>query len=320
MIPTVPETSESVIAVACRCKSQFCEGCAWRNMIKWRSRLDGACEHWPAVMMLTLTVDQNRYDGPEDAFRRIQKGRKVAKFICKMNELRHLRTREYTLTIEFHENGWPHYHILVPETYVDKYKMDKVWGIGHTHFSKQEKFQSVKHALNYVTKYVSKTDDEDGFSFPDWVMEYKGQIRRFSTSRGLVKAEKAKRRFEVTDRKKPEFVTPNQRVAKCCKTTKVLKVVTTFVQTGPLDDDVRSYTNHQLMGVLDKSWAECKDLPPSSIAAEIKAQIYNDGQHPVEILGDVGVMMDRDVRKRVRQVYRDERSSRTNDHPAVGCQ
>lgn len=169
-----------------RCRSQFCRDCALAHCVSWREKLRPAIKHWRSVIMLTLTVDPADFDGPEAAYVHVGKKRSVSKLIQKLHRRGMIRSKEFTCTLEFHKSGWPHWHLLVDSSFVEKHELQKCWGLGHTWFSRH-KFADVGHAVNYATKYIAKTseDDENEFWFPEWVLDFKGNMRRFSTSRGL---------------------------------------------------------------------------------------------------------------------------------------
>ena len=158
----------------------------------WREKLREALADWASVIMLTLTVDPSDYEGPEDAYRKIGKQRRVAETIKKLHAREAIKSRRFTQTLEFHKSGWPHWHVLVESTFVDKHLLQRLWDRGHCWVSKHD-FMSVDHAINYATKYIVKTSEEEPFWFPDWVLDYSGNIRRFSTSRGLCPTRKLKK-------------------------------------------------------------------------------------------------------------------------------
>lgn len=186
-------------------------------------------------MMLTMTLDQANYADPQEAMLAVWELKRIPKMIAKLYKIasykttksiktkraieKHaerlqmrkrckLRSREYTSTLEFHKpekGGWPHWHVLVDCPFLCKHLLQETWGLGNCWVSKHE-FANVSHAINYATKYIVKTDaetgdedDEDGFLFPEWVYDYKGNIRRFSCSRGLCPTRKIKNRAKYDD-------------------------------------------------------------------------------------------------------------------------
>ena len=182
----MPSSKRSLVGCKTRCKSQFCQDCALAHCVKWREALRPALSCWTSVIMLTLTVDPANYETPEAAYLDVGKRRAVSKLIAKLLRRKMIRSKEFTCTIEFHKSGWPHYHVLVDSSFVEKHELQKCWGLGHCWFSRH-KFKTIAHAINYATKYISKTskDDENEFWFPDWVLDFKGNMRRFSVSREI---------------------------------------------------------------------------------------------------------------------------------------
>ena len=201
-----------LVAVKCRCKSQFCKDCAMSHCVMWRERLREHLGHWKSCIMFTLSLDRTGnlpksaiadsilngkalpYCCPESGLEFVQRRRSIPKLIAKLEKSGALKSREYTVTLEFHKSGWPHWHVLVDSKFVCKHELQRAWKLGVCWFSKPKGFESTEHAINYATKYVVKTtdpdDDDDNreeFVFPEWVMDKKTNLRRFSASRELSK-------------------------------------------------------------------------------------------------------------------------------------
>ena len=264
-----------------KCKSQFCEDCALAHCVSWREKLRPALRDWKSVLMLTLTLDQKPFDGPEEAYRYIGKKRAVAELMKKLHKGQHVITRRYALAMEYHKNGWPHYHVLVEGRYVDKHKLQKMWGHGIAYVSKHD-FKNVEHAINYATKYISKTDEKGGFWFPDWVLDYKGNIRRFSTSRGLVPTRKQKKKCSNKARARVTK-TGRQRSKLCGETTTVLMKHHKAV-VGEVEGVKTVFVEEQstYLGTLEIPWAEGKELRHWDLIRLLRIQEWNQEQYPVE--------------------------------------
>lgn len=233
------------------------------------------------MIMLTLTVDPKQFDGPEEAFRWIKDKRKVAELIRKLNRDGRIKTREFTQTIEFHENGWPHYHILVESRFVEKHYLQNAWKIGHVWISKND-FEDVGHAINYATKYIVKTDADDGFAFPEWVLQYRGKIRRFSTSRGLCKTRKVVKKEPSGKTRENPFRTAKQITAKCGETTKIIQKNTltkTIIREGE-EVEVKKHW-HRLVGVLELDWDTAQKKDVNLLIHRIRVQQWNEQQSVV---------------------------------------
>ena len=230
-------TDSKLVAVKCRCKSQFCKDCAMSHCVMWRERLRQHLCHWKSCMMFTLSLDRSGnlensemaiaiakgrprpYDCAETGLEFVQKRRAIPKLIAKLHDSGILKSREYTVTLEFHKSGWPHWHVLVDARFVCKHKLQKAWRLGVCWFSKPKGFDSIEHAINYATKYVVKTtdpdDDDDNreeFLFPDWVMDKKTNLRRFSASRELSKRwSRGGRKNTMSDKPKKARITKTGR-------------------------------------------------------------------------------------------------------------
>src|SRR5271155_3313687 len=92
--------------------------------------------------------------------------------------------------------------------------------LGIVRYSKPEGFQNPKHAVLYVTKYLTK-GPVDGF--PEWVMGATYRIRRFGTSRGFwgIVEHRRNSEKEVTHHRRRSH---QERVKECCETSTVYAV------------------------------------------------------------------------------------------------
>jgi hypothetical protein len=117
------------------------------------------------VQMWTLTVDPKRYESPEAAWRDVGEHRRISE------AMRTMGLRYWAWVLEWHESGWPHWHVLVWEPvspgkrmYIDHAAMTRAWGIGHTNY-KPSRGRSIRHAASYVCKYLTKPKGQ----MPSWV-------------------------------------------------------------------------------------------------------------------------------------------------------
>lgn len=92
--------------------------------------------------------------------------------------------------------------------------------MGMVRYSKPKQFQDGRHALLYATKYVVKWPEK---GFPDWVMNYKGRVRRFSTSRHFWGVMPPTNKPEKEGPTRPER-THAERIKLCCIHSRVLAV------------------------------------------------------------------------------------------------
>jgi len=236
-----------------RCKSRFCEheSCLKASGRALKRRLLPVLETFEGLMMLTLTVDPKLFSSPLEAFKFLKKRRCVAKFIDSLHKQGWLFSRRYFYVVEWQmgkgeEKGteMPHFHVLVDSTFIDMGAIKTAWnryrpksagpvignapGFGHARFSKKRFAGGAAHAAHYACKYLMKHPEK---GYPLWVTTSKLQIKRFSTSRGLLsdgrstpQRDRPKRhpsecKCEECEARRERRTTIAERTAKCGRTT-----------------------------------------------------------------------------------------------------
>lgn len=163
-----------------------------------RKRLIPVLEGFRRVQMWTFTVDPKLFKSPEEAYRYIRKRRAISRTIAKWKELGYLHSGRWFCIVEWQKNGMPHWHVLLDASRVPFRKACEVWnafrpawagpvegvrpGLGSIRFSVDRNFDCHEHAAFYACKYLTK---QPKGGFPDWVLDFKGRIRRYETSRGF---------------------------------------------------------------------------------------------------------------------------------------
>ncbi len=198
---TVDDESYTVIGEKYRvhavgCKSRFCPVCSKRLGVKLRQQLIPVLQTFQGLMMLTLTVDPKLFASPEIAYRYVRDKRAVAELVRALYKAGHVKSRRYFYVVEWQKNTqMAHFHLLVESNRVPFDDLAAFWGrnrpksapprqgsepeFGHVRFSKAT-FASAEHAASYATKYLTKLPEQ---GYPQWVLDFKGQIRMFATSR-----------------------------------------------------------------------------------------------------------------------------------------
>lgn len=135
---------------------------------------------------ITLTVD-DRESSPLEVY---QRGKdRLRRFTEKWRDALGREVR-WLWKLEMHEDGFPHWHMLVdytqkipPEFFGE---VASWWGLGRVNIGRVRKKE-----MHYVFKYVCK----GGQSIPDWVLDFPGRIRCVQASRGFftTEAREAKR-------------------------------------------------------------------------------------------------------------------------------
>lgn len=132
-------------------------------------------------LFLTFTTDPKLFKDAESAFECSRdKLRKLFYRLRKGVEWEGKRYRidaPYCVKVEFHENGWAHYHVIfLTRRFLPGPLLNHLWDYGRTNVARisQDEFR-------YLLKYVTKAA-----SLPDWVLN-RGRLRVFQSSRGFLK-------------------------------------------------------------------------------------------------------------------------------------
>lgn len=214
-----------------KCRNRTCEICGARRGWITRQKLLGKSQLWRQPAVFTLTIDRKRFSSPVAAFRKVVEGRHVARLMqllgCKL----------WVWVLEYQQktgNGWPHWHILVDLADLPGGRLDlrrawklwrDTWHLGGLDLSaKDVEFQSVEHALLYITKYLTK-QPEGGY--PTWVLKSKRMIRFVQGCRrlGPLVGDKrpprpAREKGEERKKRRP-FI---DRMAECEQTGRIFKL------------------------------------------------------------------------------------------------
>jgi len=169
---------EGALIVPCKCRCRTCAKCG--PSLGWRVRQNmltkASLFRDPA--MLTLTVDRDHFASPMEAHQRITKG----SFIPRLMRLLGVRTWFWVLEFQTASGpGWPHWHLLVDLADVGGrldlsrawHLWNDKWGLGGLDLSTKKKANSATHAVNYITKYLTKKPKPA----PIWLLGNKQAIR-----------------------------------------------------------------------------------------------------------------------------------------------
>lgn len=172
-----------------------------RKMVR-RLEAKGFPQLW-GWLFVTLTIDPERFDLPEEAYTagcdRIR--RAVSELRSRGYEI-----RRYFSKFELHESGWPHWHLGFDcRDHIANSDLEDAWGLGFTKIKRVKKSRDFRYLFKYVVK--------DNGDIPDWVLDYPKRIRVFQTSAGFY-GETAKASAEARDQNKdakPERTTLRDR-------------------------------------------------------------------------------------------------------------
>lgn len=176
--------SEGALTLAAYCPANFFTGIgAWKKRRDLRRR---GLPDLKDAKLLTLTVDPKCYPHPADAF---EKGRNhLPTFMYRLRQElgEHV---EYLWRLEFHRNGYPHWHVLIVyKPKIDPDLLRKHWGKGLIDIRRAD-----GKAVGYLFDYISKKND-----LPEWVCEYdKRTIRMYGSSRGFFRDSQLRQLVEI---------------------------------------------------------------------------------------------------------------------------
>ena len=227
-----------LVAIPRKCKSQWCKDCRKGHAVTWREKLRPYVKDFPRVSMITLTLDRNLFSSAKQAYELVQNEKKsIGELVKKMKRDGVIEDGRFFYAIEFHKDGYVHWHLAVIPTEKwhgrlndkrmngGKMYLAEAWKWGYAH-EKTVKGLTPEYAMNYLTKYVMKVDVEP----PEWVLNWEGNFRKFSTSRGLCGGEKKKAEPKGGSRERKNA---GERIQECkIESSAFVKTETFFMEDG----------------------------------------------------------------------------------------
>ena len=149
------------------------------------------------MLFLTLTFNPALFDNPSLAF---ETGRdRLRRMFFKLRRgvtwegKKYLIDSPYCVKVEFHQNGWAHFHIVfLTRRYLPADLLTELWGYGRPNVRRIR-----NHTFHYLLKYVTK-----GGGLPEWVLA-RSRLRVFQSSRGFYRtANEPKAQSKPTGRKR----------------------------------------------------------------------------------------------------------------------
>ncbi len=131
-------------------------------------------------LFLTFTFNPALYADPSAAF---EHGRdKLRRMFHRLrqgvvfNGIRYVVNEPYAVKVEFHQNGWAHFHVVfLTRRFIPCGLFDALWGLGRTNVRR-----IANKDFHYLLKYVTK-----GGGLPEWVLN-RSRLRVFQPSRGFL--------------------------------------------------------------------------------------------------------------------------------------
>ena len=130
-------------------------------------------------LFLTLTIDPSKFTDPDSAFDQARD--RIRRMFHRLRRgvdwkgKRYVLDKQYCTKVEFHDNGWPHFHcVFLTKRFLPGELLNALWKLGRTNVTRIS-----NKDFKYLLKYVTKSGE-----IPDWVKE-RGRIRIFQSSRGF---------------------------------------------------------------------------------------------------------------------------------------
>ncbi len=163
--------------------SQYCPP-SWHHptgILKILRKIEPRLPDVSHKLFLTLSLDPKFFAGPDSAFDFARP--RIRKLFAKLRKgvgwegKTYQIDEAYCVKVEFHENGWPHFHLIVlTNRYLPGALINDLWELGRCNV---ERINNQK--FRYLLKYVTKNGE-----YPDWVKERR-RLRVFQPSHGFMK-------------------------------------------------------------------------------------------------------------------------------------
>lgn len=193
----LPVSQVKYKAIKCKCLKSWCPSCSKLTVIK------PMVEHfepwdWRCVRLITLTINRNLFEGPEQAFDAIQKHKAIPNLMHNLNRTAGAGIVDWVRVLEWHKDGFPHWHLLV---LVDKPgfngqlggdSLRKYWRFGAVRETYVKSAKHWKRFTGYFAKqgyFEDKKGKKHQVELPEWAKQRKTALRRWGKKRNGILAE-----------------------------------------------------------------------------------------------------------------------------------
>lgn len=222
---------EQIKVYSCLCRSPWCEHCskfcATSNTI--RDRL--ANLQWDRVRQVVLTV--SRGTDASTIMEDIRKRRAIPKLIQSLG----LGKRKWLWVLEFHADGYPHWHLFIENDrgragMIGKERIQSIWGYGHVweSYPKDSKHWGAITGYHRKAGYFAGETKKHQLTLPFYLM-HQNRVRKFGANFKTAAEEKKvfkeesleKKSVPGTVRRKRDQKPYQERLEECNTTCKVKK-------------------------------------------------------------------------------------------------
>lgn len=232
---------------SCLCRSAWCEHCSkiCATSETIRERLSDM--KWDCVRQVVLTV--SRETPAATAMEQIRRTRAIPHLIRALG----LGTRRWLWVLEFHADGYPHWHLFIENTrgksgLIGKHKIQRLWGRGHVWESYPKTSNHWGAICGYHRKagYFAGESKAHQLTLPDYLMD-QSRVRKYGSNFTTGIAPKdAKSPTQAPTRRKRAQKPYKERLKACNTVCKVCKDGHAWVQAPIPGSELRKKASQAL--------------------------------------------------------------------------
>jgi len=161
------------------CRSPWCKKCAKVSPTHGRIQTRLERMDWRSVRHVILTV--SREYPAQGAYTLIRKHRSIPRLMAALN----LKGRQWLWVLEWHADGWPHWHVLVESDrgMIGKKRIDLEWGWGwswESYIRDADHWAKIK-GYHRSKGYLAGEGKAHQLELPAWLLT-ESRVRKFSGS------------------------------------------------------------------------------------------------------------------------------------------
>lgn len=173
----------------CRCNSTWCPECfKMRGSRKVADRIRAM--NWRSIRHVVLTIDRKLFNSGKEAYEYVSKEKLINRMLRNLKRSHGIDYRDYIYILEFHKDGFPHWHLLVERYVQGKDAMiggdllRKYWTVGSVSEGYVKSEKHYKELSGYYEKngYFDGKEGHQG-TLPEWALKYEKSIRRYDGKR-----------------------------------------------------------------------------------------------------------------------------------------
>lgn len=173
----------------CSCGSVWCPVCFKKRRVP--GIVDRLRHFNPeSTRLLVLTIDPKNFKDGEEAYLHVTSKKLIPQLIHNLKRTKGIKINDWIRFLEFHRNGFPHWHLFIDVTEKGKKGMigginiRQYWNLGAVH---EDHVKSERH-WHYLTGYFKKTgyfekNKAHQVQLPEWALKSNKRIRRCDSMR-----------------------------------------------------------------------------------------------------------------------------------------